>query len=311
MFYKYSNYSSDQIINESYQKICDELLSVVKDGQTKEKMKSILYEGGYGEFSVNCDMTKNNPGIERKKRISFAYILATHPETFDIMSKYNVNLFHGTNSNALPNILKYGMKSVDDLSEIGIEASTGEEWSRIGGKRNFISFTDDIDTSLDYASMHLSNDGAKDGPFGVLIGISAQDTKNMKTSRVRSDLPEVGIMNNVPLEYIKFIAVPESKVNFVRKLVNDDNIMVMPLEIDERSYQIDLDCGEMFFDVEKTKELIEGKKQDEPTFNSESVEKLAKGRKLSGIKGIFEKLRQFKEKFNSKGKNNERDSRDK
>jgi len=55
---------------------------------------------------------KNNPHLERKKRVAFAYLLATNPETFEMIDKNNINLFHGTNANALPNILKYGLITV-------------------------------------------------------------------------------------------------------------------------------------------------------------------------------------------------------
>jgi len=80
---------------------------MAKNDKVKEQMEAILYEGGYGNFSVNTGLTKNNEFIERKKRIGYAYILATNSETLDILARNNINLFHGTNANALPNILKY------------------------------------------------------------------------------------------------------------------------------------------------------------------------------------------------------------
>ncbi len=40
MFYsKYSDFSPEQIITEDYEKLCIQLLSIVKDEQIKEKMK--------------------------------------------------------------------------------------------------------------------------------------------------------------------------------------------------------------------------------------------------------------------------------
>lgn len=36
---KYSNYTSEQIINEDYQKLCEQLLTLSADEKNKEKMK--------------------------------------------------------------------------------------------------------------------------------------------------------------------------------------------------------------------------------------------------------------------------------
>jgi hypothetical protein len=276
----------------------------------KQKWNGILYEGGYDDFTVNTDMTKNNPDIERKKRAGYAYLLATNPETFELMVNNNVNLFHGTNSDALPNILKYGMNSVDELTKKGITVSTGEEWSRIGGKRNFISFSDDLDTASDYATLHSSKENSEEASFSVVLGISSNDAKHMKSFRVPSDLPEIGIMNNVPLEYIKFIAVPKSKVEFVRKLVNDERIIVTSMDMEEKFFYIDPSLSEMFINSEKAQKLIERKNQSktEKTFDSKDVQKLAKERKFSGIQGIYRKI---KELIKSRGKVNEQDSRNK
>lgn len=240
--------------------------------------------------------------------------MVTYPETFEIIEKNNITLFHGTNSNALLSILKYGMNSVDESSKMGITVSTGEEWTRAGGKRKFISFTDDLDIALDYASIKPSKDESKENSFSVLIGMSSNDVKSMRTYPVQSDLPEVGIMDNVPLEYIKLIAVPENKVEFVRKLVNNDKIAVAAIDTDEKFYYMDEVSGEINFNDEKAKELIEARKQPEQntTFDSKAIRKLAEGRKISGILDMYRKMKEkIKEKINGRGKENETNSRDK
>lgn len=310
MFYnKYSDYSPEQIKTEEYEALCQELLSMAKNVKVKEQMEAILYEGGYGNFSVNTGLTKNNEFIERKKRIGYAYILATNPETLNILVENNINLFHGTNANALPNILKYGMQSVDEQTSKGIDSLTGEKWSRIGGKRNFISFTDDIDTSLDYASFTPENDNFTQESFGVIIGISSNSLKQLRTCRVQSDLPEVGIMDSVPLEHIKTIAVPEDKVEFVRKLIGDNEIIVTPISIDEKFYYLDSEFGQISFDEEKAKQLAEQKKQVTRTnFNSKEMAGMSKTRKVSGIRSIYEKI---KETIKNRGKDNGKETRDK
>lgn len=234
-----------------------------------------------------------------------AYLLATHPETFKIITENNINLFHGTRFDALPDILNYGMNSVDELSKKGLVASNGEKWSRTNGKRDFISFTDDLDTALGYSSIQSSQE---DTDFGILIGISSDNIKQMRTCNVHSEMPEIGIMNNVPLEFIKFIAVPENKVEFVRKLVNNPQIAVAPIDMNEKFYYID-DLDFINYDLTKIEELMKEKEHPETTtFNSESVKKLAKGRRKSKILDIYRKI---KDKIKNRGKNIIDDSRDK
>ncbi len=163
--YSHYHYSPEQIRTERYEKLCEQLLSIAKDDKVKEKMQAVLYEGEYDDFSVNTGLTKNNPIIESRKRAAYAFLLATNPETFDMLTQNNINLFHGTNANALPSILKYGMQSVDGQSSKGIVTTTGEESSRIGGKRSFISFTDDLDIAIDYTSLTPQKDKSTQESF--------------------------------------------------------------------------------------------------------------------------------------------------
>lgn len=137
--------------------------------------------------------------------------------------------------------------------------------------------------------------------------MSSSSLSKLKTCNVNSDLPEVGIKDNIPLECIKAIAVPEDKVEFVRKLVDNDEIIVTPISIDERFYNIDSHEG-IIVDAEKAKQLAEGKKQITRTnFNATEMAEISKTRIISGIRGIYEKI---KEKVKNRGKENGKDSRD-
>lgn len=70
-----------------------------------------MLEGGYDGYSVNSSFGMRNDTItQQEKRLSVAFIAATTPEAYETISKNNVGLFHGTNSNALASILKYGLK---------------------------------------------------------------------------------------------------------------------------------------------------------------------------------------------------------
>ena len=309
---KYSVFTPDQIITPNYQRLCDQLLGMVKDKKVRKRCSKILYEGGYDDFSVNSGMTKNNPFIEREKRVRFAYLLASNPEMFEIMAKNNVNLFHGTNANALPQIIQYGMKSGYALSKMGITVSTGEEWSRewAGEQRNFVSFTDDLATAMYYASMQPSSNKSQISSFGILIGISSDDAKNMETAYLQySNLIETGIVDSVPLEYIKVIAVPKSQVKFVRKLIADNRIAVTSIDINNNFYKFIGDLANVKYE-ESRQRLFEEIKPFIPntTFDINAVKILSGERKISGIQSIYRKIQ---EKIISRGKDNERDSRDK
>lgn len=274
----------------------------------KGKWNGILYDGQYGNYSVETGLVNKGSSIlEMRRRASIAYMIATTPETFGILSQNNINLFHGTNINALPNILNYGMNSFDELSKRGIDVLTGEDSTRKYNGRSFISFTDDLETAIGYAGIMPSfEESQKDNSFGILIGISSNDIKKLKTCRVHSDTPEIGIMNNVPLEYIKVIAVPESKVQFVRKLVRDKPITVAPVNIADRFYYID-DCNFVIDDA-MAEEFIQGRTQSEKkTFYNEEVKELARERKISGIREIYRKI--YK-KIKNRGKDIENDSRE-
>ncbi len=305
---------SSQSEMKHYDRICSMLLNMAKDEDTKQKMGEILYNGQYCDYVVDTNLTnKGNISLEMHKRASIAYILATTPETFDMLSQNNINLFHGTNIYALPSILSYGINSFDELSKKGIEVSTGEDWSRRNGGRNFISFTDDLKTALDYASIKpLSEDSQNDNSFGILIGISSNDINKLQTRRIISDTPEIGIVNNVPLEDIKIIIAPESKIPFVRKLVGNKPILVAPINIDEKFYYINGENSEIFIDDKKAEEFIQGKneKKKSITFNAEDIRNLASKRKFSGIKNIYESIKEIIQKeFQMKGKDIENDSR--
>jgi len=240
---EYSDYSLKQIFEnaKNYQEVCNLFFQLVTNDDIKEKLESILYKGGYKEFGISSKITnRDNPFIEMKRRISMAYLLIRNPETFDILVQNKINLFHGTNANALPSILKYGLNSLYDSEAQGIYVSTGEKWSRIIGKsRDFISFTDVLDLAEDYSTL-TSDKGKNNLSFEVVIGTTVDDVKRAGKCVVQSEVPEVGVRNKLPIESIRMIGVPSEKVEFVKKIVNNDEIKVLALDgIREKFYYID------------------------------------------------------------------------
>ena len=133
--------------------------------------------------------------------MSVAYLLATNPETFEFFRNNKIDLYHGTNGKALNGIIQNGMSSFKEMRDKGIDVETGEKWSRNNEhKRNFISFTDDLNTVSSYAYSKSSPEEAENEMnFGVVIGMSSKNLKNLEKTRVGSDLPEIGIMGNIQI----------------------------------------------------------------------------------------------------------------
>lgn len=271
------------------------------------KWNGILYEGGFGNFSVNGSsymerevLYKDNPITESKKRLNMAYLLLKNPQMIEVIEKNNACFFHGTNANALPSILKYGLNSVDTSMENNISVSTGEEYSRVNGKRSFVSLTDCLDVSLTYANIQPNDNHSINSllNFGVVIGTSFENMEGVNFSKVHSDISEIAVTGNLPLDNIKFLAVPDDKVEFVRKMVGQKDIKV-----------VSMNMRDPFFNklniLEQSNENLE--KQPYPTYSKTDVKPLVNGRKTSKIREIFEalkaKIHTHSKQFNDKSIN--------
>lgn len=290
----YSNYLIEQITSPMYKQVAEKLLSQAKNEDIIRKMKGILYEGGFDNFSINGEFSterevlfKNNPMMEASKRLNMAYLLLTNPKMIDVMQQTGAAFFHGTNANALPNILKYGINSVDRSRENNIEVTTGEECSRINGKRSFVSLTDCIDVSLTYAGINHNSENMKDQllNFGVIAGVSFHNMKDIKTIPIHSDISEIGVRDNLPLDHIKFLAVPKDKAEFVEKLVGEKNIEVVGMDLNDAFYI--LDFSSKLKALESYREDSVDTKTTSQTFSKEDVKKVVKTRRFSKIKEIF------------------------
>ena len=262
------------------------------------KWNGILYEGGFDNFSVNGSFNmekevlyKNNPTIESAKRLNMAYLLLTNPQMFEVIQKSKSCFFHGTNANALPSILKYGINSVDTSIENDIAVTTGEEWSRINGKRSFVSLTDCLNVALSYADMELKDNNSTKAllNFGVLIGASFEDMNGLRVHGVSSDISEIGVSGNLPVDHIKLIAVPDDKVEFVKKIIGKKDIDVVSMNMRDAFFNSNF--REKLSILEQSKENIEPPNLPYPIYSKEDVEPLVKGRKTSKIKGIFQALK--------------------
>lgn len=241
---------------------------------------------------------KNNPTIEGKKRLNMAYSLLREPQIIETIQKTGGHFFHGTNANALPYILKYGINSVDTSLENNISVNTGETWSRIQGKRNFVSITDCLNDALRYANMEPNGNIDNMLNFGVVLGITLENMEGIETMPVKSDLPEIAIAGNVPVNHIKFLAVPQDKVEFVRKMIGSKSIAVISMDMKDKFYDTNFQDK---FNILERGETGETEKTEQayPTYAKDDVMPVIKNRKTSKIKEMFEN---FKKRICSKGK---------
>lgn len=235
---------------------------------------------------------KNNAMIEARKRLNMAYLLLKNPKMIETMQKSNGYFFHGTNANAIPSILKYGINSVDTSKENNIDVVTGEEWSRIDGKRGIISLTDCLDASLPYAKRGPNNNNLTNSllNFGVIIGASLEKMDDIKVSGVKSDISEIGVIGNLPIDHIKFLAVPDDKVEYMKKMVGEKDIEVIPMDMEDqfftKSFIERLDI------LDQNKENTKSSNTSYPTYNKDDVKPIVNGRKTSKIKEIFRYLKE-------------------
>ena len=232
---RYSDYDLDQLMfYKEYKTLCDMFLALAKDEETKEKLSSILFQGGYKDYCPSGGIGRNNPFIDIERRLSLAYLIVRNPETFDKLVENNIIYFHGTNANALPGIIKYGLNSVDKIKEHGAEIETGEKWSRIQGKRSFVSFTDVLDLAQGYSL--LPSDKETELSFPIVFGTTKRHMERENIVSIKSDVQEVGVRNSFPQESLICVLVPSDKVEIVKKIV-DPEVMVLATDgVKERFY---------------------------------------------------------------------------
>ncbi len=295
---EYSEFELEQLnFFPQYKELCDKLLGLAKNDEEKEVLESILYNGGYKNYKPCGNIGRDNPEIDIQRRAGLAYLFLRNRETFDQIINNDIIYFHGTNANALPGIIKYGINSFDISKENEIDVTTGESWSRFNGKRDFISFTDVLDIAEGYSGIKPKKE--TELSFPIIFGTTKKNLLQTKVIRIHSDIQEVGVKDHFPKELISCVLVPSSKIDIVKKIV-DSNISVLPADdINDRFYSIE-NFG--FFDI---------------SFSEEEYQEMKKGifenkdKVLSGIeKAIFsrtlDKMNHLMEFFGGKlnGRNN-------
>ena len=147
-----------------YKRLCEAFFSLASDEDTLIKLKGILYDGFVGDYHISSGVCTNKT-IENEidRRVSMAYLLINNPDTFNFFVENNINLFHGTNFNALPGTLKYGLRSISSLIENNLQVLSGEKryYGAIDSEYmnkpiygvnviEYISFTDSLNVAESY-----------------------------------------------------------------------------------------------------------------------------------------------------------------
>ena len=151
--------------------------------------------------------------------------------------------------------------------------------------------------ALSYAAMKPNDRNSENSllNFGVLIGTSFENMDGLSVSGVSSDISEIGVAENLPIDHIKFLAVSEDKVEFVKKMVGKKDIEVVSMEMENTFFNNNF--SEKLSILEKGKEDIDVLNPIYPTYAKDDVKSVVNTRKTSKIKKIFEDL---KEKITSK-----------
>lgn len=285
-------YSLKQIKNENkeYDELCNRFFKLAKTQEASENLNQILNEGKYKDFYFSTGLCSNdNSNVEAKRRISMADLYLKRKDTLETLAQKKVNLFHGTNFNALLNILKYGMNSEKNLEDINVEIESGEDWSRGVQPRDFISFTDSLDVSEFYS--------ADESSFEVIIGTNTNEVSTLKTtSRISSSVPEIGIEETLPVSSIKVIMVPKEKINFVKKLIGENDISVVEVnDFNNKFYYYDVleSYDNISISEEDYLNYLNGdyNEEKEKIFEIEEIKKVSSNRLLSNIKIQIDKIK--------------------
>lgn len=283
-----SPYEKNDVINSARNsgRLISILMSLVPEDK-KKIAESILFDGHYNGYDVSSNLdVRNNPRIEFQRRISMLYLLITNPKTFDYFVKNKINVFHGTNGNALASITKNGVLSKKTALEKNIDVNTGEAVILdMVEPRDFISFTDVLDIAENYSGL-TPKGGENDMSFEVIVGTSEENINQVRTKKIHSAVSEIGVVDKFPLDKIKVICVPSSKIEFVKKIIGNNSIDVLPIDgLQDKIYYMDSTDNYLFINEKDINRLLE--KKEERVFTNDEVKKTVG--KVS-LRRIIEKL---------------------
>ena len=232
-----------------YKKLYECFIELAETDDQKEAIEQIMKNGEYNGYKLNSMLSNKaySDRTERNRRISFCEMILFDNDLFNYLVNNGLNVFHGTQIDALQTILSKGLFSSSELKEKGIQLSTGEEHivnKILNGnikQRNFISLTDYFDTAAGYAGFvreeeeeyYIKNFGKSlknDANVPIIICFNGTDIKKeygKSFTYVESDLTEIGVTTLIHPSNIKCIITSYDKVEYVKSLVAKYNIDVL------------------------------------------------------------------------------------
>ena len=263
----FMTYNVEQLLeNQDYRHACNVFFSLATTEEQRNTLAEILLNGMIGDFGFDSNKAnKDNPSIEGKRRLAMANLYLQNPEGFKLLVENRINLFHGTNGVALSSILENGILSLKASQENNIEVTTGEEWSRNANiPRNFVSLADNMGIAMYYSQISKSSGTLN---FPMIVGTTVEDANAAGTMIIYSDVPEVGVRNQLPPSAVKLIIVPFDKVDLVQDIVGDSAV-VIGMDITSSPYTEDIDSN--YFQITE-KQVEEYKRQLEIKKMTEAV----------------------------------------
>lgn len=279
-----------------------------QDDNMKIELDKILKEGKIGNNGLGARFScKDNPRIEAQRRISMAYLLVNDRDTYEYLKENHINIFHGTNANALVGIAKYGLRSAKEILEANEKILSGEVLEMLengnddlkkASIRDFISVTDVLDIAWNYMQIDPKS-------FSAIICTSDEKMveDNIKTCLVSSDVSEIGIDKQLPLKTIKCVMVQKDKVDHVKALFSDTNIQVLGLSnIDTRYFRFDdfMGCKFEAGEYEKYKANRLEEQEEISKVTEEDLKENASSRTRSKIQEMYNWIVTLKERIINK-----------
>ena len=279
-----------------------------QDDNMKTELDKILKEGKIGNNGLGAHFSRtDNPRIEAQRRISMAYLLVNDRDTYEYLKENHINIFHGTNANALVGIAKYGLRSAKEILEANEKILSGEVLGMLENAnddlkkasiRDFISVTDVLDIAWNYMQIDPKS-------FSAIICTSDEKMveDNIKTCLVSSDVSEIGIRDELPLGTVKCVLVPKDKADYVKVLFSDTNIQVLGLSnIDTRYFWFDdfMGCQFNAKEYEKYKANRLEEKEEISKITEEDLKENASSRTRSKIQEMYNWIVTLKERVINK-----------
>lgn len=242
--------------NSTYRRLFECFMKLAKSDLQKEAIMQIMVNGEYRGFKINSMLSneKYNERAEIKRRITFCEIVLHDEGLFLYLANNGLNVFHGTKIDSLQTILINGIMCSSKLNENDIQLKTGEERNQqeilgtTNKKRNFVSLTDDFDTSVSYAGFayeeqtqyakkYYGMDLEVNNEIPIIICFNGTDIEQKYKELlliVESTCNEIGIGSAISPLDIKCIITSYDKIEYVKSIVSKYGIDVLGYNHNDR-----------------------------------------------------------------------------